>query len=161
MSDQLTIREARDLMRPHLSKGIKCLCCHQRTQMYSRSLTSSMIYALISFSNADQPEDGFIHAEDYFKEQVNSPSSIRGDFPKNRFWGFIESKGDKKEDGNPSSGYYKITQKGLDFICGKILVQKKVKLYNNQFYGFDGPETDVFAVIKNKFDYQALMNGGG
>lgn len=167
MSDQLTIKEARNMMRPHLMKGTTCLCCHQRTQLYVRKLTSSMIYGLMlihrEFKKHEEAGKAleWLHLENFFKGLKDCPAAIRGDLPKMRFWGFIESCGGDKEDGNPNSGYYRITAAGSAFVSGATLARKAVKIYNNQFYGFDGPETDVFAVIKNKFDYKELMNGGG
>ncbi len=155
-----TISQARALMRPKLKEGVECLCCGQRVQLYVRPLTSAMVHGLILLYRhhkvCGEPTNNFVHIEDYLKNQ-NCPSSVRGDLPKARFWGFIQGHGDEKTDGNPNNGLYKLLPKGIDFIEGRILVQKSVKLYNNKFYGFDGAETDVFACIKNKFDYSALM----
>lgn len=169
MSDQLTIKEARNMMRPHLKKGVQCYCCGQRAQLYVRKLTSSMIWALILIHKEfkkNEREDKYgvnlewLHLENFFKGQADCPQAIRGDAPKLRFWGFIEPKDGPRDDGNPNSGFYRITAAGSAFVSGATLARKAVKIYNNQFYGFDGPETDIFAVIKNKFDYNSLMNGG-
>lgn len=166
MSDQLTIKEAKDIMRPNLKKGCTCLVCGQRAQLYVRKLTSSMIQGLILIHNEFKKKEDightaeWLHLENFFKP-LNISSAIRADVPKLRFWGFIEPKDGPREDGNPNSGFYRITAAGSAFVSGATLARKAVKIYNNQFYGFDGPETDVFAVVKNKFDYAALMNGGG
>lgn len=164
VNNDLTIQQARDIMRPLLNKGTKCLCCGLRTQLYTRSLTSSMVYGLILLYKESQgwieqgKPDPFVHLETLFKESA-IPSSIRADVVKAKFWGFIQARGEKKDDGNPNDGYYALTQKGTQFILGKILVQKSVKIYNNTFYGFDGPEIDVWGAIKNKFSYKDLMGG--
>ena len=154
-----TIQQSRDEMRPLLLEGTTCPCCLQHVQQYRRQLTSAMVYGLIILSKAsdnDKTDRGFIHMEDYLKKQ-KCPSSVRGDLPKARFWGFIEPGIAQADDGNPNAGYYKLLPKGLDFINGKILVQKAVKIYNNKFYGFDGEEIDVWGAIKNKFNYNSLM----
>ena len=97
--------------------------------------------------------------ENYFKDILDLPSSIRGDCPKLRFWGLIEpvSEAALPEDGNPNNGYYRITDLGRKFAEGKVLLQSKVKIYNNKFYGFSGPEIDVWKALKNKFNYNLLM----
>lgn len=154
-----TIAEAQAYMRPLLKEGVQCPCCLGRAQLYFRPLTSAMIYGLILLSKASEKEKdifGFIHFENFFKTK-DCPSSVRGDIPKLRYWGFIMPDGEESGDGNPCNGRYKVLPKGIQFIQGKILVQKTVKLYNNKFYGFEGAETDVFACIKNKFDYNVLM----
>lgn len=160
MSDQLTIREVKDLMRPQLDKGCTCLACGQRVQMYHRALTSSMAYALILIYVFSRNNTRWIHLENFLK-QTDVPAAIRGDAPKLRFWGFIIAKEGNKEDGNPNQGFYSMTKKGMDFVEAKILVQKKVKIYNNTFYGFEGGEIDIHAALKGKFNYSQLLNGGG
>lgn len=162
MNDSLTIAEARDLMRPHLKTGTECLCCSQHVQMYSRSVTWSMVYGLILIYNryvSFNSNAEWIHLENFFKP-LNIPPSIRTNVPLLRFWGLIEQKEGENEDGNPKNGYYKITQKGVDFSRGSISIPYKVKLYNNKFYGFEGDNINIYAAIKNKFDYSKLMNGG-
>lgn len=160
MNETMTIQQARSLMRPELNHGVKCLCCGQRAQMYRRQLTSSMIMGLIILYNEARnktiPEYHYMHLENFFKP-LDVPSSVRGDIHKLRFWGFIEPADGDKEDGNPNNGFYRLTPKGIDFVNAKILVQKYVKIYNNTFYGFAGPEIDVHVAIKNKFNYTEMM----
>lgn len=154
-----TIAEAQAYMRPLLKEGVQCPCCTQMVRLYHRPLTSSMIYGLILLSKAsDDVKDifGFIHLENYFKP-LDIPASIRADVPKLRFWGFLMPDGEEEGDGNPCNGRYKILPKGIQFIQGKILVQKTIKLYNNKFYGFEGAEIDVYGAIKNKFNYNEIM----
>jgi hypothetical protein len=161
-SDNITIKEARDLMRPHLKKGVVCLCCHQRAQLYCRRMTSSMVYGLIllyreSIKQVD-PEHHYVHLENFFKP-LDIPSSIRADVPKLRFWGLIELMEGERPDGNPSTGFYRITKEGIAFVLGKALVFRSIKIYNNTFYGYDGPEIDIHGAIKGKFNYSELMGG--
>lgn len=162
--DDLTIKEARDAMRPKLMEGMKCLCCGQHTQMYKRTLTSSMAYGLIEVYKAHKgimSAAPYIHMESYFKALSGVPASIRGDLPKLRFWGFIEPRSAFMDDGNPNDGYYKITEFGKLFVEGKLLAPKYVKIYNNQLYGNhdDVEEINIVQALKNKFDYHKLIHG--
>lgn len=159
----MTIGEARDLMRPLLKKGVKCYCCGLRAQLYKRNLTSSMIYGLIMLYKESArlyKSDGWaplIHIESFFKNAAVS-SSMRADIAKLKLWGFLAAHTGEKEDGNPHNGLYWVTDKGSQFVLGKILVQKSVKIYNNTFMGFDGAEIDIWGAIKNKFNYNEIMN---
>lgn len=163
LTNTMTVAQAKDFMRPQLNKGVICPCCGLRAQLYTRNLTSSMIHGLIlmyrQFTDiSHRPVVQYIHIEDFFKSQ-NVSSSIRGDIPKLRFWGLIEAKKGGKEDGNPNSGLYRVTDKGMGFVEGKILIQKSVKIYNNQCRGFSGPEIDIWGAIKQKFNYSEVMGG--
>ena len=160
--DDLTIKQAKDMMRPKLEDGVTCPCCGQNAQMYNRPLTSAMAYALILMYNAPMDnltEEGYIHIENYFKSIKDLPSSIRGDVPKLRFWGLIKPWEGNTEDGNPNNGFYKITQLGKYFIELKVNVPPVARLYNNKFYGYKKDLQDISIVdaLKKKFNYKELM----
>ena len=161
MNENITISEAKDSMRPLLRKGVVCPVCHQFVKQYSRSITSSMAYGLVLLNyRADvKGIEEYLHFENYFKSIPDIPSSIRSDVPKLRFWGLIEPRMDEKGDGNPNSGYYRITQQGKDFVNGKVKVMSHVLIYNNKMYGFppEAKEISIEQAIKNKFDYKSFI----
>lgn len=161
MNENITISEAKASMRPLLRKGVVCPVCNQFVKQYSRSITSSMAYALVRLNVAQElaGEYAWTHLENYFKLILDLPPSIRGDAPKLRFWGLIEPRMDEKEDGNPNSGYYRITQQGKDFVNGNVKVMSHVLIYNNKMYGFppEAKEISIEQAIKNKFDYKSFI----
>lgn len=158
LPDTITLGEAKRKLRENLLKGDTCPCCNQSAKMYVRSITSSMAYGLILMSQHDEE---YIHIEDFFKNMVGVPSSIRGDIPKIRFWGLIEPRIEPTEDGNPNSGYYRLTDLGRNFAKKQINVMDKVKLYNNKFFGFadDAKMVNIVDCMKNKFNYDEIVKG--
>jgi hypothetical protein len=160
ITDQSTLKEAKDFLRDKLKSGETCPCCNRYTQMYSRSITSSMVYALVLMYNRDKDFPGqYFHVEEYLKNMDWIPSSVRGDFPKMRFWDLIRPKEGGKEDGNPNTGYYKITELGKTFVEGNIELPSNVNIYNNRFFGFDkeSKNVSVHDCIKNKFSYNLTI----
>ena len=160
ITDQSTIAEAKAEMRLNLKKGGKCPCCTQNYKQYSRPLTSSMMYALVLMYNRDKDFPGqYFHVEEYLKNMDWIPSSVRGDFPKMRFWDLIRPKEGEKEDGNPNTGYYKITELGKTFVEGNIELPSNVNIYNNRFFGFDkeSKNVNIHDCIKNKFSYNLTI----
>lgn len=158
-TDDQTVGDMKVFMREKVEKGVKCPCCQQYAKVYVRALTSSMAYGLILLHKASlAPGQEFIHIEEYFKK-LDIPSSIRGDFPKLRFWGLIETQDISREDKNPNNGLYKITESGRDFVRGRMLVPPKARIYNNRFLGFAKGMNliDIKMALKNKFNYEELM----
>ncbi len=149
-------------MRLNLKKGGKCFCCSQDYRMYQRTITSSMAAGLILiykfFKDYNPQGSTFLHIEEYFKE-LDVPASIRGDLPKLRFWDLIRPDGKDKEDGNPNTGYYKITELGRAFVEGKIDMPKHANIYNNRLFGFDKDTgtVNIKDCLKNKFNYNELL----
>lgn len=146
-----TIAEAKVHLKEHWKEGTTCPCCHQNVALYQRPLTSSMAYALYIFNNAKTDIEGYAHAENFFKES-NCPSSIRGDFSKLRYWGFIMAKQPNISEASSSSGLYKVLPKGKIFLEGHLVVPASVLIYNNKLIGFGEKATDFKGALKNKFN---------
>lgn len=157
MTNFSTIQQAKDYVKQHINEGVECPCCTQFVKMYRRKITSSMAYALILIANSGKRD--YFHVEDYLKGE-NCPAAIRGDFPKLRYWGLIEAEESKREDGSKRNGYYKITQKGIDFVQCKIVVPEAMYIFKNKAYNRP-MENDSYISIKQalrgKFNYTELM----
>lgn len=150
-----TLESAKQYLRDNYEKGCRCPACGQNVKLYPRLLSSSMAYALILIDK--HTRDGkFRHIENHFKE-LDIPSSIRGDFAKLVYWGLIEKYQQQREDGSNRNGYYRITEKGSDFVKGKISVVDRMFVYNQQIQGYGKDEITIFDALRNKFDYNDLM----
>ena len=153
-----TLEQAKEFLRSHWGReGITCPCCNQRVQMYRRSITSAMACALILLSRRETKHGEWIHIEKFLKDIDKLPASICGDVPKLRFWGLIERKQGERDDGSTRIGCYRLTDKGRDFVNGKITCQKYAKIYNNTLFGFEGENYFIYDCLKNKFNYNELM----
>lgn len=154
LPDSTSLGTVRSILREKWDEGLTCPCCQQHVQRYSRPITSAMAAGLILFyyQQIRNPETQWIHAEEFFKEKRGLPSSIRGDFSKLRFWGLIQAN-------DESEGYYRVTDKGMDFVKLSAKVESHVMLYNNKSYGFKGHYVDIQWCLKKKFDYIKLLNG--
>ena len=123
-------------------------------KVYKRKITSSMAYAL--FLIYKRGDNNYFHLEDYFKT-LNIPSSIRGDAPKLRFWGLIVKDNLPRADGNPNTGYYFLTGRGRRFIEENLEVPKYAEIFNNQVKGFSSETITFKEALKNKFNYNELI----
>jgi len=146
---ETTLIEAKKFLRDNYKKGTICPCCAQPVKMYRRPITSAMAVGLITLYREKGVE--LTHVEDFFKLCKELPSSIRGDFPKLRYWDIIQIVSEQ-------DGYYKITKKGERFVKGMESVQSHVLLYNNKSYGLDGNLITINECLKNKFDLGKLLS---
>jgi hypothetical protein len=156
VTENNTIAEGKSYLRQNWTKGVPCPCCKQFVKLYPRKLTSAMAYALILIYRHHQTEGSFgafFHVENHFK-LLDIPSSIRGDFPKLRYWGLIEQ---QIINNAVIPAYYRITALGIQFVKEVASVSKISLLYNNTFYGFEGPEITIKDALKDKFNYSELM----
>lgn len=138
-----------------MEKGHTCVTCGQRVKIYKRTLYDRMARGLAWLYKAHRlmpGKDCFHHQEDLKIDQRTA-----GDFAKLKHWGFMEEAKKGMDEDKRTSGRWRITEKGIQFIQGEITVPKYVKLYNKAIYGFEGPEITVFDVLGEKFSYKALI----
>jgi len=90
------------------------------------------------------------HVENYLKD-MHCAASVRGDFPKLRFRGLIDSKSDEGPDRRLDGvGFYRITDKGMWFVEGKMKVFSHAIIYNNKCAGFSDKEITIKDALKTQ-----------
>lgn len=141
---------AKAWLEQRLHKGVKCPCCNQFTKMYHRPMNGNMIRALLNLYRAG--------GEDAFKFAHWPPiDPSKGDAAKLVHWGFIEEENRVREDGG-RAGYWRVTEKGEDFLKGRIKVPSHIYHFDSKFYGFDDT---VFVTVHDAwgepFDLRKLM----
>jgi hypothetical protein len=151
-----TIAEAKTHLRANFEKGVKCPCCDQLVKLYIRKFNKGMVESLaLIFKISLKNGFNWIHVQDAFAEfKLNSNQM---DYSQLERWGLIEKKIGKRGDGSNSNGYWKITDKGKEFVLNKIEIDSKVHLYNNKHYGFSGDKIRITS-FNTAFNYQELMN---
>lgn len=160
----LNFKQAQEILRgyidEHMIDGVTCPCCDKFVKAYDRIITSSMAFGLIMFHRhaTDQGQDDWTHAERLFDQLDGVPSSIRGDFPKLRYWGLLEAMIDERPDGSKRNGHYRITPTGHDFAMGKMKVTKHALVYNDTPIHFFGEMISVHDSLQNRFSYNSLMS---
>lgn len=156
--DSTTLGELRAYLRENWDQGCLCGACGNRVQRYSRPITSSMSYGLILIYKHYKKNfhrfqtNTYVHVESVLKETQGISSSIRGDITKLKYWDLISAHLEHE-------GYYRITQKGVDFVLGKTKVESNILLFNNKFLGFKGEYRNIHECLKKKFNYESLMDG--
>lgn len=150
-TDADSIRDGKLWLRQQLKKGAHCPLCGQRAQMYHRKINSGMARSLIHMYRIAGPHpDRWIHVS-----QIGAKSREEG---KLVHWGLLEEQKAVGLHGG-RAGYWRLTQKGLDFVQGKTTVHSHVFIYDGRFYGFDGSQVTIKDALGAKFDYNELLNG--
>jgi hypothetical protein len=79
-----------------------------------------------------------------------------------RHWGLIErEEGHHRADGNPRRGFYRITQKGIQFLRGEIPVPRKAAIFAAEMRGYKDPNDLVYVNEVEGFDYGKWIEENG
>lgn len=135
--------------------GTSCPLCTKHVQVYRRSISAGMAAVLI-----------WLHTRRVTRPVVSSQDIARrgwsgaSDYAKLRWWGLIRRVGEPRTGTKNSDGLWAITEKGSTFVRGEVDVPKYVDEYRSKVIaGPYGEEVSIHDALRNKFDYEELMNG--
>lgn len=133
-------------------ESVRCPCCDQVNKVYKRTIHAAMVVQLIRLYRATaNHSSGWVPVGEIYG------SGGSGDYAKLRFWGIIEASDHRTVTEN-SSGLWRITPLGEDFVLNRTPVPKHVYVHNNEKIGEDDT-TLVTArdALRGRFDYATLM----
>ena len=148
--NKTTVTVAEDWVMNNAAEGVECPCCGQLAKIYRRKLYSSMAYALIIIYNAKRD---WLHVPSL----LNGKGSVArgGDFAKLVYWGLIEPNPKEK-------GYYRITQKGINFAECRIAVPAAIFVFDGEPLSADEEEMiTINDALGERFSYEELMEKSG
>jgi len=142
--------------------GTKCPVCDQRVHRSRRRLNQGMARILIAMHGEDRKKPRqWIHLNTML---ANTFATIVGDGTKLRHWGLIEKHptADPSEHGSNSSGLYRITGFGHQFVERGVKVHSHGFAFN-QLFAIDenAPLVDIVWCLGKGFDYHELMRETG
>lgn len=120
-----------------------CPCCDQKAGIYKAHINFRMVHSM-RFLRRRAGE--YVHLPSEGDRIILTGNNT----PKLMHWGLVENLTNEDET-KASSGYYRITQKGLDFVRGQITVPEHVIMYNNCVLGYSERHVHWWEV-KPRFD---------
>lgn len=149
-----TVEQAKEFLRSNWTKGTDCPCCGQYVKLYKRKLNSGMAYGLIEAYKLSKTD--WFHVNDLLDRKI---AMAQLEVPRLKYWGLVEHKDNNDNPNTKTSGYWRVTQRGRDFVEANISVPKHVYVYNGKDRGFSDERTTINEALGNKFNYDELMLG--
>ena len=150
-----TIEDAKEKFMLRIEDGAECPCCGQYAKLYKRPFGSAMARALVWLVREYERNDRWYNIHEFPLIQGRRGG---GDFAKLVHWGLIQERETEDDDtARRASGFWRPTGSGIQFAHRRLLVPKRVHLYNNQIRGWDSEYIDVSEALGKKFDYAELM----
>jgi hypothetical protein len=131
--------------------GTTCPACTRRVKIDPYSIESGWIDVL---AKVDADPDEWVHLQKYKTGSRKEPLL--------RHWGLLERQQGRREDGNPSRGYYRITDRGRLFLRGRLQVPRRILTgLGVTRYEDETDLVDVHAAYGHRFHYDEFMRGEG
>ena len=118
-----------------------CKLCGAKTGIYRRKLHFRLCQALAQLYR----DGGWLHYS-----ELEAYTGGRGDSPsKMDPWEITQYSCDTRK--------FHITEKGVDFVDGKILVRKYAMVIRDELQGWAGPELNFIQCAGERFDYEETV----
>ena len=141
-----TIEDARAYLAKNAMEGARCPCCNQMVKLYRRPLTRNMAKVLLEFYRGARHGDGWLH----IRRDVFRGHAADGEHAKLRYWGLLEERQER-------SGYWRITERGKQFVEGQILMPRVALVLNGQVLALDrSKQVSFYDVLGKHFDFKEV-----
>ena len=158
----IPLEELRELSKQPISK---CECCGGRSKVYAYKLGSYARVLCWLAHSEDQPDRstmGHVSGEDrYFHIPSSGAINGGGDYAKLRYWDLIAPQPTNPDPKKRSSGMWKLTDLGRDFVHERTSVSS-VCYYRHPeggVVGFEPEQIGIRDALGKHFNYQSLMAG--
>lgn len=149
-----TVNEMRDELFEKLGNGeqLPCPVCSQNCKLYKRKLNAMQAVFLCWLVNRFRDNGGcWINVPKEYKRNIG------GEYGKLAHWELIELKPNDDDPSKRTSGLWRPTLKGIDFVNEVQTVPKYIYLYNNLLHKVSKEQTTIREALGDKFDYEELM----
>jgi hypothetical protein len=148
--DDMTLCEARDLLRTKVYEGHRCPLCTQFAKVYRRKVSATM--SLMAIRMWHKGRDGFVYLPDLRDGNKGMDQTVM------QYFALIEEERASRPDGG-RVGSWRLTPLGVGFVLKQRRVSKYAVVYNGRRLGFDGPPISIIDALGTRFSYAELMRG--
>lgn len=133
--------------------GGECPCCGQNIKVYRRKLNANMSRFLIRLVRQ------FKETQDWVKYTDIRTEGEGRDYSYITKWGLAVTAPAVQSADKKDSGFWKPTEKGIQFALGLLKVPSHVYLYDNKVIGWEQFPVDIQGALGKKWSWQELMHG--
>jgi hypothetical protein len=144
---EMSLGEARELLRELVGHGCSCPCCTQFAKVYERKINSTMARTLITLFRAASPGT-FVHTPS-LPGDTHEASQLE-------WWKLIEEESVRRPDGG-RAGWWCVTDLGVQFARREIALPKYARIYDHRCLGLTDEPVNIVDCLGQRFDYAELM----
>ena len=133
--------------------GGHCPCCNKWGKISPQGMNETRALGLLWLSKAQCDSEGWVEVPKLAPRWM-----LRGKtYATTQHWGLIESANTREDKAKKSDGLWRLTAKGLHFICGTVTVPKKAYIYNNTVEGWSDECISFRDCFGRYFDYDEVI----
>jgi hypothetical protein len=156
--DSTSLGEAREWARSHWKQGCICPICQGKVRRYERKVDIAAGKVMVTLYRFNEGRD-YVHVPTLLKTDpyLRGTAQQGGYAYMGQHWGLIEAQKGERADGSRRTGWWRLTDKGRQFIRGQIKIEKKAYVYKGEWLGWaDITPWSITDALQEPFDYRDL-----
>jgi hypothetical protein len=153
--DNMTIAEARDILRKLAVDGHECPLCRQYVKVYRRKLTSASARAVIALYREGRLE--WMHLPTVVKQRLPDVAHQGGYMTLSGHWGLIEEERAIRRDDGGRAGFWRVTRHGERWLHRETTIPMYAHLYDSHCLRLEGEPVSILDALGTKFNWRELM----
>jgi hypothetical protein len=161
-SDEMTLEQARRRLREQVAvddSKTHCPCCGLRVRDDKKGITRWMAEALIRMAahvEASQDNGSPVLVVHLATLLAGTPAVRDHGYALLRHWNFIREEprplnaGDEQKGSRGLTGWYSITQRGWDVLCGATFPKNIVRKFGTKTWTLEGPQITLVEALKSE-----------
>ena len=129
--------------------GAICACCGQKVKRHKRRVYSVPAAELVRLYRLNRDDRESFHHISAFAHPIPVISKMV-------YWGLVESR-INTDSKKRTSGYWRITDKGVSFVKGELTIPSFVYVYNNRVDEISGEHVSIIDCLDESFNYADVM----
>lgn len=136
-------------------EGTVCPCCDGIAKVYPRKFNKTLARILMVLARWDVENSGQFHHVKNEWQWANW--SFNAEYARMVDLGLIEEPAEGRADGNPNTGFHRITHKGVRFVKGEITIPERVFCYKGKVIDESPEQINIYKAIGYEFKYSDLF----
>lgn len=157
-SEDSILKDMKDYVESNVNRGVICPCCENLVKVRKETMIARIAKAMVlmyKYTMERKPEDGWIHLSSVFLKEYRQ-DSYGLSTTKAKYFGLIEPK--RNLNGSKVNGVWRLTDRGKEFVKGKITVPKSVIIFRDEIYGYSEKVFRIEDAFGEMFSLDEVMN---
>lgn len=159
INDNTPLKDLREWIIKRLWTGdqVPCPCCGQKAQIHPWTFSTKLAFAIYELYRIDQADPG---VQVHLHREVINPNPKRTNRSANQLhhWKLIKQ-ANPQVPGKARDGLWIITNRGRQFVEGKVRIPKSIKIYDKGLMEESEETVSFLEALEIPFSYREVRGG--
>lgn len=136
---------------------MECPCCKRKARVSPLKVHSTLAEMLCKLYRASIRINGVADSYVHLTQFPASKTTSGRDFSIVHHWGIAEPMKASPDENKRSSGMWRLTQKGVEFVNGRLAIPRNAFVFDNRVVDYSQENVTIHTALGDDFDWFELI----